>query len=286
MTKIDLHVHSTCSDGLLPPAAVVKKAAAEGLTLLALADHDSVAGIRAAVAAGRQTGVSVLSAVELSVEYGHYHDVHLLGFGIDADDARFATLLATFRERRETRGEQIVQRINQKLTDEGRAPIDVTAVQARAEGALGRPHIARVLMDAGYVKEMEEAFDRYLEPCNVPKEYFPVAEAIKEIHRLGGVAVLAHPQSVSDDRGTIRRVIGELKAMGLDGIEAHNSMGSSQDALVLERLALDLDLLTTGGSDFHGFGDDSPMGTIHGVPIPARCGAELLARLERGRTAE
>lgn len=279
MNRIDLHVHSTCSDGLLPPAEVVKKAAAEGVTLLALADHDSIGGVRQAIAAGRQAGVTVIAAVELSVEYRHYHDVHLLGLGIDADDSGLSALLTRFQERRETRGERIVERINEKLSGEGRTPIDVAAVQARAEGALGRPHIARVLMEAGYAKDMEDAFTRYLEPCNVPKEYFPVADAIKEIHRVGGVAVLAHPQSVSDNRASIRTIIGELKTLGLDGIEAHNTMGTIDDALVLERFALDQGLLTTGGSDFHGFGDDSPMGTIRGVPIPARCGVELLARL-------
>ena len=189
--------------------------------------------------------------------------------------------IVPFQERRETRGERIVERINSKLRGEGRAEIAVEAVRAIAEGALGRPHIARVLMEAGYVKEMEDAFTRYLEPCNVPKEYFPITDAIDEIHRLGGVAVLAHPQSVSDDRTVIRRLIGELKAMGLDGIEAHNTMGTANDALTLERLAMDLGLLATGGSDFHGFSDDSPLGTIRGVPIPARCGTELLARLNR-----
>ena len=230
---------------------------------------------------GAKLNVEVVPAVELSVEYLHYHDVHLLGFGIDATDARLSKLLASFQERRETRGERIVERINSKLRGEGRAEIAVEAVRAIAEGALGRPHIARVLMEAGYVKEMEDAFTRYLEPCNVPKEYFPITDAIDEIHRLGGVAVLAHPQSVSDDRTVIRRLIGELKAMGLDGIEAHNTMGTANDALTLERLAMDLGLLATGGSDFHGFSDDSPLGTIRGVPIPARCGTELLARLNR-----
>ncbi|TWJ19641.1 PHP domain-containing protein [Geobacter argillaceus] len=279
MTKIDLHVHSTCSDGLFSPEEVVRKAAAEGVTLLALADHDSITGVPAAIAFGAAIGVTVIAAMELSVEYLQYHDVHLLGYGIDATDARLSKLLGSFQERRDTRGERIVERINAKLTGENRAKISVEEVRALAEGALGRPHIARVLMEAGYAKEMEEAFKRYLEPCNVPKEYFPVADAIAEIHRLGGVAILAHPQSVSDDRTTIRRVVGELKTLGLDGIEAHNTMGTANDALILERLAMDLGLLATGGSDFHGFGDDSPLGTIRGVPIPAKCGTELLVRL-------
>jgi predicted metal-dependent phosphoesterase TrpH len=283
MTKIDLHVHSTCSDGLLPPEEVVKKAAAEGVTLLALADHDSIVGIPAAIATGKTVGVTVVTAVELSVEYRRYNDVHLLGFGIDAGDTRLAALLEKFKERRESRGERIVERINERLVCEGRVPITVAAVRALAKGALGRPHIARVLMNAGYVREMEEAFTRYLEPCNVPKEYFPIADALAEIHRLGGVAVLAHPQSVDSDRSAIRRIVGELKALGLDGIEAHNTMGSTDDAFALERLALDLGLLATGGSDYHGFDGDSPMGTIRGVPIPARCGAELLARLTMDR---
>ncbi len=283
MTKIDLHVHSTCSDGLFPPEEVVRKAAAEGVTLLALADHDSITGVPAAIAFGAAIGVTVIAAMELSVEYLQYHDVHLLGYGIDATDARLSKLLGSFQERRDTRGERIVERINAKLKEEGRNEISVEAVRALAEGALGRPHIARVLMEAGYAKEMEEAFKRYLEPCNVPKEYFPVADAIAEIHRLGGVAVLAHPQSVSYDRTTIRRVVGELKTMGLDGIEAHNTMGTANDAMTLERLAMDLGLLATGGSDFHGFDNDSQLGTIRGVPIPARCGTELLVRLNGQR---
>ena len=104
MNKIDLHVHSTCSDGLLPPAEVVKKAAGEGVTLLALADHDSIGGVRQAIAAGRGAGVTVIAAVELSVEYRHYHDVHLLGLGIDADDSRLSVLLTKFQERRDPGG--------------------------------------------------------------------------------------------------------------------------------------------------------------------------------------
>lgn len=259
---IDLHVHSDRSDGLHPPAALVRMACERSLAAIAIADHDAVDAIDAAMATGQVLGVEVIPAVELSVEYGRYHDIHLLGYFIDHRDPAFTSRLLAFRNRRDRRGEEIVVRINGRLRHEGRKEISLDEVVANAAGALGRPHIARVLLTRGYVRTMEEAFDRYLIPCDVPKEYFPMAEAITEVHRLGGLAVLAHPTSLSGKHEELRRVIAELAAMDLDGLEAYNNLCNAEEINFLERLAEQHDLAVTGGSDFHGFEVDVTMGLV------------------------
>jgi predicted metal-dependent phosphoesterase TrpH len=275
-STIDLHLHSTASDGVFPPGKVVELAHQAGMSTIALADHDSVAGIAAATAAGRAYGMVVIPAVELSVAYKGYGDVHLLGYWIDHLDPGLVDWLDRFRVRRESRGLSVVSRINDKLRNEGRKSLDPDDVLSRAEGALGRPHIARALMDAGHVSTMQEAFDRYLEPCNVPKEYLPFTEALAEIHRTGGVGVLAHPQSISRRRPELATIIEDMARLGLDGIEAINTMGIDDDETFLCRLARSLCLCVTGGSDFHG---DEPAHMIGSGRGNLRITDEILAEL-------
>jgi predicted metal-dependent phosphoesterase TrpH len=129
---------------------------------------------------------------------------------------------------------------------------------------VGRPHIAQVLIGKGFARDMQDAFTRFLGPCNVPKQYIPMTEALAEVKRIKGVAVLAHPPSISPDRPTLRSVITELAAMGLDGIEVFNNMCYNDDMMFFENLSVRLGLAITGGSDYHGFEDDLEMGLGRG----------------------
>lgn len=262
--SIDLHIHSTSSDGIFKPAELVKMAAESNLDVIAIADHDSVDGIDEAVSAANDLGITVIPAVELSVEYGKYHDVHLLGYWIDHTDPAFVKMLALFRDTRELRGVKVIEKINLKLGSEGRKPIEIGEVMALAEGALGRPHIARILIEKGYASTMQDAFTNYLQPCNVPKEYLPFDEAVKEIVRIGGVPVLAHPQSITRSRDELATIIRDMSQRGLGGIEAFNTMGFEGDEGFLRSLAESLGLAVTGGSDFHGTEEGLSMGKGRG----------------------
>ena len=271
---IDLHLHSNCSDGVFPPAELVERASNAGLSAIAIADHDSVAGIAEALTAGGVHGIEVVPAVELSVQFGIWKDVHLLGYGIDYTDPAFLEKLNGFRERRERRNVGILERVNERLAGENREVIALEAVLAYARDAIGRPHIARALLDRGYVDTMEDAFRRYLIPCNVPKAYWPIADAIGEIRRLGGAAVLAHPTTITNSRQELRRIVTELAAMGLDGIEVFNNVALPEEMEVMRRLAGELGFLATGGSDFHGIEEGLEMGRGRGG---IRFSASLLA---------
>lgn len=279
---IDLHVHSTASDGIYKASELVKIAAAAAISVLALADHDSVDGIDEAIAAAAEYGITVIPAVELSVEYGHYHDVHILGYWINHTDPAFVAMLSRFRQTRETRGLKVIEKINVKLDSEGKKPIEISEVMALAEGALGRPHIARILIEKGYCTTMQDAFTQYLQPCNVPKEYLPFADAIREIIRIGGVPVLAHPQSISRNREELVQIIRDMSHKGLGGIEAFNTMGFDGDTEFLQHLAGSLGLAITGGSDFHGSEEGLIMGKGRGNLTITR---ELLAALDKKRPA-
>lgn len=258
--NIDLHIHSSYSDGAYSPSELILLAQQQNIGTLAIADHDSVAGIASGITAGHLCGIEVIPATELSVQFNAYNDVHLLGYGINYEDELFLQRLNRFRTRRERRNEEILKQVNLLLLSEGRQEIPDEEVRAYAHGSLGRPHIARALLDRCYVTNVEDAFRRYLIPCNVPKSYWPMADAINEIHRLGGVAVLAHPTSISKNVEELKRVIIQLKGIGLDGLEAFNNMGWPQEIEFLRRVAVELDLIVTAGSDFHGIEDGLEIG--------------------------
>jgi 3',5'-nucleoside bisphosphate phosphatase len=278
---IDLHVHSTASDGIFRPAEIIAMAHKAGLFAIALSDHDSVDGIDEAIDAANTFGLNVIPAVELSVEYGKYHDVHLLGYWIDHKDSVFCSMLEHFREKRASRGLKVIEKINLKLVHEGREPIAIAEVTALAAGSLGRPHIARVLIEKGYAVTMQDAFNNYLLPCNVPKEYLPFEDAIKEIKRIGGVPVLAHPQSLTRNREDLRRIITDMSSKGIEGIEVYNTMGVEGDEAVLQGLAKSLGLAATGGSDFHGGEEDLQLGKGRGNLVIT---SELLEPLKAKRS--
>jgi len=264
ISGIDLHVHTNYSDGAFTPAEIIDMAASSGIATLAIADHDTVAGVAAGMGAGRQREVEVIPAVELSVQFKEWHDVHLLGYGIDFADADFLGRLERFREARLRRNDRILERVNEQLMCEGRTPLGRTEVQMHARDTVGRPHIARALLGAGHASSVEDAFRRYLVPCNIPKAYWPIEDAIQEIRSIGGVAVLAHPTSITGDRSLLRQLTESLIGLGLDGLEVFNNQAQPDDMEFLRRLALERRLLITAGSDFHGIEPGLEMGKGRG----------------------
>lgn len=264
MGFIDLHIHSCCSDGILTPEQAVQAARNAGVTTIALCDHDTVAGVADAIRVGTVAGVQVIPGVELSVAFHEHEDVHLLGYGIDTTSLELLVQLEAFATRRANRNREIVEAVNNRLVSQGQSPLLVREVEALAGGVIGRPHIARALLARGYVTDMQQAFEQYLIPCNVPKYYWPMAEAVTAIHRMGGVAVLAHPTTITQEYEVLGDVITELQSIGLDGVEVYNSLASESDSLFLQGVARRLNLLVTGGSDFHGTNPEERIGKGRG----------------------
>lgn len=279
---IDLHIHSSYSDGALSVTALIQEASRLGLAAIAIADHDSVSGVEEGACSAALAGIDLIPAVELSVQYGPFQDVHLLGYGLDHRDRRFCALLNAFRERRERRNGEILTRVNEQLAREGRMTVALDEVLIHARDVIGRPHIARALLERNYAKSVEDAFRRYLIPCNVPKQYLAMEDAITEIRRLGGVSVLAHPTSISQERQELWRIITELSRIGLDGIEVFNNLAQGDEMEFLRRRGEGAGLLLTGGSDFHGIEPGMEMGRGRGG---IRFSGTLLAPL-RERVSE
>ncbi len=280
---VDLHLHSTYSDGIFRPEELVEMAFRKNIRAIALADHDSTDGVDAAMAAGFRLGVEVIPAIELSVTFKQYKDIHLLGYYLDHNDPGLCAKLSDFRARRDQRGQAIISAINDKLARENRASITYQETLALAEGALGRPHIARILLQKGYARSMEDAFTRYLIPCDVPKHYFPMAEALSMIRKLHGITVLAHPTSISKDEKTLHTIISELVPMGLDGLEVINNMSNVTESSFLTKIAGGKKLLITGGSDFHGIETGIEIGSCWGQAFIPYDYAEALRKLHHDR---
>lgn len=246
----DLHIHSTASDGTLTPAELVRLARAEGIACVAISDHDSVDGVAAAAAAaaGAGQGVDVIPAVELSAETNG-RSVHILGYFIDYSNEGLLAHLAVLRQTRLDRARELVR----VLADGGYA-ISLDDVLARTTGgSVGRAHVARALVDAGHVPTTGAAFDRLIgrgKPFYVAKPVASPESVIATIRGAGGIAVLAHPAvSGAED------LIESLRAAGLDGIEVFHAQQNPTDRARLLAIAQRLDLLVTGGSDFHGPGE-------------------------------
>ena len=241
---VDLHMHSTASDGVLAPAAVVAAARAAGLSAIALTDHDTLDGVGEARAAGETHGVRVIAGVELSAHEGD-RELHVLGLHV----TRLSTLeerLQALRATRRSRAAQIVE----KLRALG-IPIELDAVWREAgDGAVGRPHIARVLIANGWAKDHRDAFDRLIgsgRPAYVPKQRLPLPEAVQMLHEAGGLAIVAHPGADGS-----RSRLEMLKRIGFDGVEVRHPSHTVEDVARLGTLADYLGLVPSGGSDWHG----------------------------------
>ncbi len=274
---VDLHLHSNCSDGVYPPQDLVAKAASAGVVALALCDHDNIDGLKVARQVGHQRGVHVIAGVELSCVWGEYQDIHLLGYGFDSEYLPLCQALTSFQEFRAQRNWQIVDKINTVLEQQGKQPLDSDSVAARAGGTVGRPHIAMELIAAGHVKTMEDAFSKYLVPCNIAKRFFPVDEAIALIQAAGGVSVLAHPPYITRDHQAMQQLLDELVAVGLRGVEVYNNGANCDEVEWYLTQARLRNLLVTGGSDFHGIeAGGAEFGKIRSIgAIPYRCFDDL-----------
>jgi predicted metal-dependent phosphoesterase TrpH len=250
VSRIDLHLHTTHSDGSLPPCEVLKMASAANVTALAITDHDITSGIPEAMTAGAELGIEIIPGVEISSFDGR-SELHILGYYLDWRNPLLNERLAMLRASRHRRNPLIIERLRA-------AGLDVTYEEVRALAgteSVGRPHIAQLLMQKKYVSSAKEAFDRYLaegKPAYVARELPPPAEAISWIREAKGVAVLAHPTWVKDTGDGLMACVTALKEAGLDGVEVHYSTHSKSQTSNYLELAQRLNLLVTGGSDFHG----------------------------------
>ena len=241
---VDLHTHSTASDGSRAPAEVVREAQRTGLAAIALTDHDTVAGLPEAEETARALGVRLVPGVELSAVEEH-GETHVLGLHL-ADVGRLDGRLAELRAMRLARAERIVRRLNELGV---RISLDDVLEQSGG-GTVGRPHVARALVSSGWAVDLRDAFDRYLgngRPAFVPKDRLTLGEAITMIHDAGGLAILAHPGA----SGTRERVEA-LAAAGLDGVEVRHPSHNAGDVARLGALVDHYRLIPSGGSDWHG----------------------------------
>ncbi len=276
MGGIDLHLHSNASDGEHPPAEVVRLAAAAGLDVIALTDHDTLAGLPEAVHAGVSAAVRVIPGCEFSVA-SKWGEMHLLGYFLPLEDRRLEDYLADKRAARMRRVEKMVQRLNGLGIDVG-----VDTVLQQAEGdAVGRPHVARALVQHGTVPDVGAAFRKYLgwrRPAFVPKELPSVAEVADLVRAVGGVTSAAHLK----DRAT-RGSLKLLKKAGVDGVEVHHPAHDEARANRTLRLAKELRLLPTGGTDWHGEAYDTPDRAALGLLTVPEEWLEALERLHQQR---
>lgn len=273
---IDLHTHSLRSDGAFEPAEVVRRAAASGVRIMALSDHDTLAGVAEAEARGAELGVRVIPATELNTESEH-GDIHVLGYFLDPADAALEQRLRWLRDNRGRRIELMVE----KLAQSGH-PVRLERVREIAQGgSLGRPHLAQALFEAGHVPSYDAAFETLIakgSPAYVERVGLAPLEAVRLVREHGGVPAIAHPRTVRDLEAFLPRLV----EAGLSGIEAYYSSGDPEvdhspahTAHFLD-LASRYDLVPTGGSDFHGRGAHGT--ALGGVYVPARSIAALETR--------
>jgi len=247
----DLHCHTTISDGTFTPTDLINKAIEENFETIAITDHDNIEGVKEAQRAAKNSGLTVIPGVEISVEYSP-GTMHMCGYFVDTENFYFRERLDYVQEARRQRNPKIVQ----KLRDTG---FDITMKeieQAAGGKQIGRPHFATVLYEKGYVKNKQEAFDKYLDKsasCYVNKERLSLEESIKCITVAGGIPVLAHPiQLRLKDEQEYREMFRFLKNKGVLGIECYTSHQTDEENALFLKLAREIGLLITGGSDFHG----------------------------------
>lgn len=279
---IDLHAHTTASDGSLTPTELVRQARQIGLIALAVTDHDTIHGLGEAMDAAAESDLDLVPGVELSVEddAGRFH---LLGYLFDPNHDELQATLAEIRKSREARNAQMADkmaRLGLPVTMD-----DVRAVAGEDAEVIARPHFAQALVQKGVVKTVQEAFDTYLangKPLYMPKQILTAADAIALIHRAGGLAVMAHPGLVPLSEVALRNRIAALtKDSGLDGIEAYYSQHTAAQTERFLALASEIGLAATGGSDFHGAPKPHvPLGIVYdGQPASSQLLADLRARL-------
>ena len=268
----DLHTHTTASDGALSPAQVVESAAEAGLAAVGITDHDTVDGIDEALAAGEKVGVVVVPGVEISAIYGRDIEVHILGYYIDHRDSALLARLQVLRDARTERGRKMVERLNA-----AGVLISFERVWEIAQGgAIGRPHVARAIREAGAASSIDAAFGRYLQqgtPGYVPRYKISPSEAVGMILQAGGVACCAHVAKLNRDELLI-----ELMREGMRAIEVRHPDHGPAGTKYYERFAAKHGLIATGGSDAHCF-EGGKTTVVGGITIPY----DVVEKLMRAR---
>lgn len=249
-SMIDLHTHSTASDGSLPPSELISYAAAKGIRVLALTDHDTDSGLTEAADAASRADVTFVPGIELNVSWPT-GEFHLLGLGLQHTDPALARIIAFLQEGRNNRNSQIIEKMKNDGFD-----VSLTELQSAYPGAIiGRPHIAEYFVRQKICKNRQQAFDTYLgkgRPYYVERTGADLDDAIGAVCKSGGIPVLAHPLSLYVSWGKMEPVLAELKERGVQGLEAFHPGARKTEALRLEELARKLGYFVTAGSDFHG----------------------------------
>ncbi|HJV45690.1 MAG TPA: PHP domain-containing protein [Bacillota bacterium] len=276
MKIVDLHSHTTASDGTYAPAESVRRAKEKGLSALGITDHDTVAGIKEAIAAGIECGIEIVPGIEIST-IANGKEIHVLGYYVDTEDEVFLQELKSLRNVRNRRNEMIIENLQKLGIDISLE--EITKRKKMEEGNIGRPHIAEVLIEKGVVSSLQEAFQFYLGKegkayANPPR--ISPEEAIDLVIRAGGVPVLAHP-GLYQDNSLVERLIG----YGLAGIEANHTDHTPEDVAYFTELGEKHQLIITAGSDFHGERNGS---IFHGDLGTCTVDYEVVQRLkERAR---
>jgi len=251
MGYVDLHLHTTASDGVLSPSEIVRYAKAKGLQAIAITDHDTIEGLEEGLSEGEKIGFEVIPGIEISAEHSS-GSMHILGFFLDIHHPLLNEKLGYLQKARAERNPKIVEKLN-------RLGVDITfgeVLKASGGGQVGRPHFANVLLEKKYVKSFQEAFERFLKkgaPAYVDKLRFTSKEALHFINEAKGVAVLAHPNTLGMNRYSgLEKLILQLVEEGLKGIEVYYPEHSSSEVAQYIALAERHGLLVTGGTDYHG----------------------------------
>ena len=283
---VDLHCHSTASDGTFTPSDVVALAARNGLSALSLTDHDTVGGVSEAADAASKAGIDFLPGIEISCDVPKPATMHLLGYGVDPRSPVLLDLTRRLIEGRNDRNPKIIRKLNELGVS-----ITMDELEAQANGGvIGRPHIAAILLRKGYVNSIRQAFDKYLAPGGAAyfdKERVSPEQAITLVKQSGGLPVLAHPAQLrTENDAQLERTIKDLVDLGLAGLEV---IHSDHDAALIEKYSKLADrhgLLKTGGSDFHGANKkDISLGIANGRRIPRAFFDALVDRAAKLRKA-
>lgn len=289
---IDLHAHTTASDGSFSPRELVEHAKEKGLKAVGITDHDTFGGWDEALKAGEELGVEVVTGIELSVA-GDLGKFHLLGYGVKRD-SKLAQTLQTIQDERDKRNHIIIENLNRLPEIEAKGGVSFEEVKAVAgNGVMGRPHFARVLIEKGIVATTQEAFDKFLADgaaAHASKQVLEPQIAVELIHDAGGVAVWAHPTRPPSSRAEVssyeewETVLQQWISWGLDGLEIYYSAYTEEEAAWTKAMAEKYNLLAMGGSDFHGLTKPTvQLGVVQGgQSVPD----EVLENLKKVLSAE
>ncbi|MDY3868195.1 MAG: PHP domain-containing protein [Pyramidobacter sp.] len=262
MIRIDMHFHSSCSDGSESPEAMARLGRRRGLTLMSLTDHDTVEGVIPFLAASRRLGVRAISGIEISADYPQ--TMHILGYNFDPKDEEFHRALKKIQNGREERNRKMLERLQELGIS-----ITMEDVQKEAgKGIVGRPHFAFALIRKGVVRDIMSAFSEYLgrgARAYVHKVSLTPEETIRAIHQAGGVSVLAHPVQTAQDPAVLTDILRQLKSFGLWGLECYSGHHNYEQTKEYRAMAAAFGLEATAGSDYHGRGRP---GYHFGVPVP------------------